>query len=82
MPTIERRLEKLVPIEGSPPSLIDIPSGCPFHPRCRYRLPACEEALPDARVVPGGHLDRCLLTAERKRALWEMSDAERAGALG
>jgi peptide/nickel transport system ATP-binding protein len=80
MPTIERRLEKLVPIEGSPPSLIDIPSGCPFHPRCRYRLPPCDEALPDPRALPGGHVDRCLLSDDRKRALWAMSETERLGA--
>jgi peptide/nickel transport system ATP-binding protein len=30
------RRERLEPISGTPPSLIDVPSGCPFHPRCRY----------------------------------------------
>ena len=34
MPSIERRLDALVPIEGSPPSLLAPPAGCPFHPRC------------------------------------------------
>ena len=37
MPRIdEARLERLLPISGTPPSLIRVPSGCPFHPRCRY----------------------------------------------
>ena len=41
------RKEKLEPIPGSPPSLIDPPSGCHFHPRCAY-------AQPDhARIDPG-----------------------------
>jgi peptide/nickel transport system ATP-binding protein len=32
----EARAERLVPIQGTPPSLINVPSGCPFHPRCDY----------------------------------------------
>jgi peptide/nickel transport system ATP-binding protein len=30
------RSQRLTPIPGSPPSLINVPPGCPFHPRCRY----------------------------------------------
>jgi peptide/nickel transport system ATP-binding protein len=82
MPTIERRLEQLVPIEGSPPSLISPPSGCPFHPRCAYRFADCEVELPAERSVPGGHVDRCLLTSARKHAEWLRIDAARLGATG
>ena len=32
----QARLERLLPIPGTPPSLINVPSGCPFHPRCQY----------------------------------------------
>jgi peptide/nickel transport system ATP-binding protein len=70
MPTIEQRLEKLVPIEGSPPSLVDIPSGCPFHPRCAYRFAPCPVELPELRVIPEGHLDRCHLSPDQKRSIW------------
>jgi len=39
--------ERLVPIEGSPPDLMNPPSGCPFSPRCKYAMQAClEEAAP------------------------------------
>src|SRR6202008_3744343 len=38
MPTVERRLARLLAIEGSPPSMLRPPPGCPFHPRCRYRF--------------------------------------------
>ena len=79
MPTIERRLEKLLPIEGSPPSLISPPSGCAFHPRCAYRMPECEVTLPELRTLPGGHADRCLLSHEAKRSAWVDRDAERLG---
>jgi peptide/nickel transport system ATP-binding protein len=82
MPTIERRLEQLVPIEGSPPSLISPPSGCPFHPRCAYRLADCQVELRAEASVPGGHVDRCLLTPERKHAEWLRIDAARMGAVG
>jgi peptide/nickel transport system ATP-binding protein len=59
--------QRLTPIKGTPPSLLNLPTGCPFHPRCPYpsRLPddRCVDTLPDLR--PGGrgarHLVRCHL---------------------
>jgi hypothetical protein len=47
MPSVERR-SALVPIEGSPPSLLAPPAGCPFHPRCRFRLRAVSGRAPAA----------------------------------
>ena len=61
----------LVPIEGSPPSLLNPPPGCPFHPRCKYRFAPCDSELPPLVAIPGGHLDACHLSPERKRELWE-----------
>jgi peptide/nickel transport system ATP-binding protein len=71
MPTVEKRLDVLVPIEGSPPSLLNPPSGCPFHPRCKYRFPRCVEERPAFDPIPGGHPDACHLSPEQKRELWE-----------
>jgi peptide/nickel transport system ATP-binding protein len=67
MPSIERRLTALVPIEGSPPSLLAPPSGCPFHPRCRYRFEPCPIERP-ALVAPGpeAHPDACHLAWDEK----------------
>jgi oligopeptide/dipeptide ABC transporter ATP-binding protein len=47
--------EPLVPIAGSPPSLIRRPPGCPFHPRCRFaQLPGlCNTEVPELRLVAG-----------------------------
>jgi peptide/nickel transport system ATP-binding protein len=77
MPTVEQRLDRLVPIEGSPPSLIAVPNGCPFHPRCRYRFEPCDKEIPPLREpVPEAHLDSCLLPWERKREIWRASVSE------
>jgi peptide/nickel transport system ATP-binding protein len=70
MPTVERRLAKLVPIVGSPPSLITPPPGCPFHPRCPYRFEPCDKERPPLQAPEGGHLDACHLPFERKREIW------------
>jgi peptide/nickel transport system ATP-binding protein len=69
MPTVERRLEALVPIEGSPPSMLHPPPGCPFHPRCKYRFEPCDKERPPLVAPPGGHPDSCHLPMERKREL-------------
>jgi peptide/nickel transport system ATP-binding protein len=70
MPTIDRRLDALVPIEGSPPSLLTPPSGCPFHPRCPYRFEPCPvDRPPLAAPVPEAHLDACHLPWEKKLAI-------------
>jgi peptide/nickel transport system ATP-binding protein len=67
MPTIDRRLEALVPIEGSPPSLLAPPSGCPFHPRCPYRFEPCPTERPPLQApVPEAHLDACHLPWDKK----------------
>jgi peptide/nickel transport system ATP-binding protein len=67
MPTIEKRLTALVPIEGSPPSLLAPPPGCPFHPRCPYRFERCPVDRPPLEApVPEAHLDSCWLPWEDK----------------
>jgi len=70
MPTVDKRLDVLLAIEGSPPSLLHPPSGCAFHPRCKYRFEPCDKILPLLKELPGGHLDACHLPAERKREIW------------
>ncbi len=43
----------LVPIEGQPPSLVDLPPGCPFAPRCPLAVPACRDGEPELTPVGG-----------------------------
>jgi len=67
MPSVDRRLEALVPIEGAPPSLLNPPSGCPFHPRCPYRFEPCATERPPLDVpAPEAHLDACWLSWDDK----------------
>ena len=68
----EARLERLLPIPGTPPSLIRVPSGCPFHPRCRYADLTdgrSQTEVPELRPVDPGHLVACHLTADQRRTL-------------
>jgi peptide/nickel transport system ATP-binding protein len=51
----------LKPIPGTSPSLLDLPSGCRFHPRCASALPACLHAHPAMCETTPGHSVRCLL---------------------
>jgi peptide/nickel transport system ATP-binding protein len=79
MPTVEKRLDVLVPIEGSPPSLLRPPQGCPFHPRCKYRFEPCDTKRPPLVPIPGGHPDACHLPPERKREIWSNRVAAELG---
>ncbi len=61
----ETRRDRLRPIRGTPPSLISVPGGCPFHPRCDYaRLTGgrSEHEIPLLREVEPAHLAACHLS--------------------
>ena len=80
MPSIERRLDALVPIEGAPPAMISPPSGCPFHPRCPYAFGPCPtERPPLVAPVPEAHLDACHLPWDRKVDLGSKRSIARLG---
>jgi oligopeptide transport system ATP-binding protein len=54
----------LNPIAGQPPSLINVPPGCAFHPRCTYARPECRVQTPRLLDVGGGHLVACPYSSE------------------
>jgi oligopeptide/dipeptide ABC transporter ATP-binding protein len=62
--------ERLHPIEGSPPSLIFVPPGCSFHPRCPYRFEPCDKEVPPLLPVDGHHASACHLSLEDKRRIF------------
>ncbi|MEU4325097.1 ABC transporter ATP-binding protein [Nonomuraea dietziae] len=71
MPTLRRPVtEELRPVRGAPPSLLNVPKGCPFHPRCDFvELPGprvCTGERPELSP-PRGHGDACYLTMKQKR---------------
>ncbi len=66
LPTLETdRSRPLETIEGSVPSLSDLPPGCAFEPRCAIRVPECSRALPPLAEVAPGHFARCPVVNQR-----------------
>jgi oligopeptide/dipeptide ABC transporter ATP-binding protein len=63
VPVMGRTEERLNPIPGTVPHPLNVPSGCPFRPRCKYRRESCKE-LPPLREVEPGHSVRCRLYEE------------------
>jgi peptide/nickel transport system ATP-binding protein len=63
------RSAHLHPIEGSPPSLISVPSGCPFHPRCPYVMDACPREEPALAPTTPNHTVACHLPVSTRRAI-------------
>jgi peptide/nickel transport system ATP-binding protein len=63
---------ELVPIPGRPPSLINLPSGCHFHPRCPYVRERHRQIDPSLEPVDGdrGHEVACLLSPSTRRRIW------------
>jgi oligopeptide/dipeptide ABC transporter ATP-binding protein len=60
VPTLKSdRNSPLQTIEGVVPPLQALPPGCPFEPRCEFRVPDCARELPPLREVSAGHLARC-----------------------
>ena len=73
IPRLDRsRAEPLVPIPGRPPSLIALPTGCSFHPRCAYVKERHKRVDPKLEPVPGqnGHYAACLLDPQTRSQLW------------
>jgi len=81
MPRIDREVQdRLLPIPGNPPSLINVPTGCAFHPRCAFAEQtggASENIVPELAPAGANHLVRCHLPMDRRRALFAEEIAPR-----
>jgi oligopeptide/dipeptide ABC transporter ATP-binding protein len=63
VPTLKTdRQHPLQTIDGTVPSLQELPHGCPFDPRCEVRIPECARALPPLLEINPGHWARCPVT--------------------
>jgi peptide/nickel transport system ATP-binding protein len=70
--------ERLRPIKGLPPSLIHLPTGCSFNPRCPYVMEVCTKVEPE--LLPAdpehlAHLSACHLSLEDKERIWQQEVA-------
>jgi peptide/nickel transport system ATP-binding protein len=68
LPRLDTDTERLVQIPGQPPSLLNPPRGCRFHPRCPYVMNVCKQEEPELKQVSGDrdHLQRCWLDEQTK----------------
>jgi peptide/nickel transport system ATP-binding protein len=87
IPRLDAVSERLTPIKGQPPSLINLPKGCVFAPRCAAQTEfgiqdRCAEDRPDLVSVSTTHAVRCLLNAEQRRQFADERLAEAAGRSG
>jgi oligopeptide/dipeptide ABC transporter ATP-binding protein len=73
-PDFDNVREALVPIPGSPPSLVSPPEGCRFHPRCKFAEEDCLVTEPPLKLLGGGRATACL---HHERTI-EALEAERA----
>jgi peptide/nickel transport system ATP-binding protein len=75
----------LTPIEGSPPSLVHLPRGCPFTPRCPMRIEKCEQVEPELLAMAGsgmGHMAACHRSGEIEERNLKGADIFPAPAIG
>ena len=68
LPRLDADVERLVQIQGQPPSLLNPPRGCRFHPRCPYVMEICKTTEPELLPVSHDpeHFQRCHLDEETK----------------
>jgi oligopeptide/dipeptide ABC transporter ATP-binding protein len=66
IPRIDVETKRLKIIKGLVPNLLDIPSGCPFHPRCEFCFKLCTEKMPKLKKVGKNHMVRCHLFGGNK----------------
>jgi oligopeptide/dipeptide ABC transporter ATP-binding protein len=64
----EPRRQKLIPIEGLPPDLMNLPAGCPFRARCPYSIDICAEEYPPFEEVSPGHFKACWVDTTKVEA--------------
>lgn len=67
IPNVDNMKEKLIPIEGSPINLLNLPKGCAFCARCSKAMKICLEEVPPEMRMPDGHLASCWINVKEGR---------------
>ena len=74
MPRLDReRSARLLPIKGTPPSLINVPNGCAFNPRCTYEKNTkglAQAERPDLQDAGDGHFVACHMPTSQRQQIW------------
>jgi peptide/nickel transport system ATP-binding protein len=78
IPLLTTHEERLHPIQGLPPSLIHLPNGCPFNPRCPYVFDRCKVETPELLPVDGHHSAACHLSLDDRQRIVREEVLERA----
>lgn len=66
IPRLDSEIKKLEIIKGLVPNLLDLPPGCPFHPRCDFCFELCTKKMPELTNIGKNHLVRCHLVGGNK----------------
>lgn len=77
VPTLKGTREDLTSIPGSPPDLIELPSGCKFHPRCPLADQLCKEQEPELERINGDHQVACWHWKMARQVLSKFSVGEK-----
>ncbi len=77
LPNVNRRGQKLEPIRGLVPDPTNLPSGCPFHPRCKYATELCSQRKPEATYLSDTHFVECLAYEEGTGVTVDIEERER-----
>jgi peptide/nickel transport system ATP-binding protein len=76
LPRLNLVAARLEQIPGQPPSLLNPPSGCAFHPRCEFVMDVCRRELPELRAsTTPGHRFRCHLDDTTRDRIWNAKRA-------
>ena len=75
IPNVDNMKEKLIPIEGSPINLLNLPKGCAFCARCAKAMKICLEQVPPELRMPDGHLASCWMNVKNNNYIEVGADA-------
>ncbi|MBO0995766.1 ABC transporter ATP-binding protein [Bacillus sp. SD088] len=67
VPSLIHDLETIKPIPGASPNLLNLPKGCPFHPRCEYVMSHCKTVEPELELLKDGYRPACHLFTDKEK---------------
>lgn len=79
LPDIDHREKPLIPIQGRTTDPTDLPTGCPFWPRCKYAAEKCKQTKPPMMQVSDSHMVKCWLYENTKERMIDRKDYEEEG---